>query len=237
MIDIVIPVYNEGENIIKCLQLIADKVDIPYKVTIVYDFDEDSTLVALSTPPGMELQKRMVIEAQKNRFGQGALNAIKTGILFTKSEYVLVTMADLSDPPEVINEMWRLSQEQDLDIICGSRYMKGGRQIGGPFLKRTLSRLAGVGLRYIVNFPTHDVTNSFKLYRSKIFKSISIESEGGFEIGMEIVVKSWLQSFRIGEVPTVWRDRSEGTSRFKLWQWLPNYLRWWFKAILTPRKL
>ncbi len=237
MIDIVIPVYNEAENILRCLSLIADKVTIPYQVTIVYDFDEDTTLQTLGSPAGLTLRQRLpAVNLKKNQFGRGALNALKTGLLSSNSEYVIVTMADLSDPPEVMNDMWQKATRENLDIVCGSRYMPGGRQIGGPLLKRTLSRLAGLSLRYLVRFPTHDVTNSFKLYKSYIFKSLNLESHGGFEIGMEIVVKAWINGYKIGETPTSWQDRSAGDSAFKLWQWLPNYLHWWLMAATKPRK-
>ena len=75
------------------------------------------------------------------------------------------------------------------DVICGSRYMKGGSQTGGPWLKKTLSRMAGISLHLITGIPSHDVSNSFKLYRRSLVQSINIESTGGFEIGMEILVK------------------------------------------------
>ncbi len=237
MIDIVIPVYNEAENILRCLSLIADKVTIPYQVTIVYDFDEDTTLQTLGSPAGLALRQRLpAVNLKKNQYGRGALTALKTGLLSSDCDYVIVTMADLSDPPEVMNDMWQKATRENLDIVCGSRYMPGGRQIGGPLLKRTLSRLAGLSLRYLVRFPTHDVTNSFKLYKSYIFKSLTLESHGGFEIGMEIVVKAWINGYKIGETPTSWQDRSAGDSTFKLWQWLPNYLNWWLMAATKPRK-
>jgi hypothetical protein len=109
--------------------------------------------------------------------------------------------------------------------------MKGGRHIGGPRLKKLFSRMAGVTLHLLTGIPTRDISNSFKMYRSSIIKSINIESRGGFEIGMEIVVKSYLKGYKITEVPSVWRDRVAGKSRFKLVKWAPEYLRWYFYAL------
>ena len=115
------------------------------------------------------------------------------------------------------------------DLVCGSRYMKDGRQIGGPWFKKTLSRFAGVSMHYLIGLPTHDVTNSFKMYTKKILTDITIDSTGGFELGMEIVLKAFFKGYKITEVPSVWRDRPAGSSRFRLWQWLPKYLSWyWF---------
>jgi len=115
-------------------------------------------------------------------------------------------------------------------VVCGSRYMKGGRQTGGPLLKRLLSRTAGLTLNLLAGVPTKDVTNSFKMYRTAFLQSLTFESTGGFEIGMEAVVKAYVAGGRIAEVPSVWTDRIEGESRFRLWKWLPNYLRWYLYA-------
>ena len=93
-----------------------------------------------------------------------------------------------------------------------------------------LSRFAGVSLHLIAGVPTHDATNSFKLYRRSLFERIRIESRGGFEIGMEILIKAHLLGCKIGEVPSTWRDRSGGESKFKLFKWLPHYLHWYFLA-------
>jgi hypothetical protein len=166
----------------------------------------------------------------KNRFGSGALNAIKTGLLDARGEAALVVMADLSDDLRAVGPMFDLVT-RGYDVVCGSRYMPGGKQIGGPLLKSLLSRLAGTSLRLLTGIPTHDVTNSFKMYRTGFLRTLEFESTGGFEIGMEIVVKAFLAGGRIAEVPSVWKDRVAGKSRFRMWSWIPRYLRWYFHAL------
>lgn len=230
-VDIVIPVYNEGKNILVALERIKAELRTPYRILVVYDMDSDTSLAAIQNGQKDGSLADIPIVPTKNIYGRGALNAIKTGLKLAQAEYVVVTMADLSDPPSVINEMIAMAQNQGADLVCASRYMRGGQQIGGPLLKKTMSRLAGVSLRYMIGFPTHDVTNSFKLYRRSMLEAITIESQGGFELGMEIVVKAWQQGFSVKEVPTVWRDRTDGASRFRLFQWLPSYLHWYFVAI------
>jgi hypothetical protein len=108
--------------------------------------------------------------------------------------------------------------------------MEGGRQIGGPPLKTFLSRTAGLTLHWLAGLPTRDVTNSFKMYRTGFIQKLRFESTGGFEIGMEAVVKAYVSGGRIAEVPSTWTDRVAGTSRFRLWRWLPKYLRWYLYA-------
>ena len=222
MLSLVIPVYNEGENIAAALSEIKQKVKTPHETLVVYDFDEDNTLPVV--------KKHSEIKLVKNKYGAGVLNAIKTGFESVPEGVVLVVMADLADDLGAVDLMFE-KIKAGADIVCGSRYMKDGQQIGGPLLKRTMSRLAGVSLYYLAGIPTHDVTNSFKMYTKKLLNQIKIESNGGFELGMEIVVKAFAQGFRIEEVPSIWHDRTSGTSRFKLWQWLPKYLHWYFYAL------
>ncbi len=227
-LEIIIPVYNEGENIVRTLEEINTQIKYPHKILVVYDFDEDSTL-----PPLQRYIARsghMGIRTEKNHYGKGALNAIKSGFEATQEELCLVCMGDLSDDMSAVGPMLEKMAE-GCDIVCGSRYMRGGRQIGGPFLKGFLAQMAGLSLHYISGLPTHDVTNSFKMYRSSMLRRITIESTGGFEIGMEIVIKAHLLSCKIDEVPSTWRDRSGGESKFQLWKWLPNYLHWYFLAL------
>lgn len=227
-IEIIIPVYNEGENILRTLEEIESKVAHPHVVTVVYDFEEDDTLPAVRR--FMEKPGRAPVRLVRNRRGRGALNAIRTGFDEAAEELCLVCMGDLSDDMTAVAAMVG-KMDEGCDVVCGSRYMKGGRQIGGPRFKGLLSRLAGVSLHLAAGIPTHDATNSFKMYRRSLLRRIEIESRGGFEIGMEILVKAHLLGCRIAEVPSTWRDRSGGESKFKLFRWLPHYLHWYLLAL------
>ncbi|KAA6302964.1 MAG: Polyprenol monophosphomannose synthase [Candidatus Ordinivivax streblomastigis] len=223
-LTIVIPVYNEADNIRKAISKIEEKVATPHEIYIVYDMEEDTTISVIHE---IASNYQNTLSLVKNKYGRGVLNAIKTGLEEAKSEFVIVTMADLSDPPEVMNTMLLQAQKKGADLVCGSRYMKGGKQIGGPFLKGLFSRVAGVSLHWLTRIPTHDISNSFKMYRKSMLDAITIESKGGFEIGMEITVKAYIAGYKITEVPTTWNDRTDGKSNFKLWAWLPNYLHWY----------
>lgn len=226
MLTLVIPVYNEGENIKTCINKIENEVKYPFKIYLVYDSPSDTTIKAAEG-----LNCTLI----KNKYGAGALNAIKTGLEEANSQYVVVTMADLSDPPSVINDMVKKAQETEADIVCASRYMKGGTQTGGPVIKGLMSRCAGLSLYYLTKIKTHDSTNSFKLYKKSFLEKMEIESQGGFELGLELVVKAYLNGYRIEEVPTDWNDRQNGQSNFKLMKWLPCYLKWYFMAFQKPK--
>ena len=227
MLTISIPVYNEGDNIRAELEAIHHDLTVPCIINLVYDFEEDTTL-----PPARETARNLGLNLVpiRNKYGRGVLNAIKTGLESATTKYVIVTMADLCDPPAVINAMVAAAEQQHADIVCASRYMRGGKQLGGPWLKGRMSRAAGLSLNWLCGLPTHDPTNSFKLYRKSFIDTIKIESDGGFEIGIELVVKAFLRHCIICEVPTTWTDRVAGQSNFKLRKWLPKYLKWYFMA-------
>lgn len=226
-VTIVVPVYNEGDNIRQTLAELDAKVRVEAEVRLVYDSDDDTTV-----PPARELEgkTRLPFRLVRNRYGRGALNAIKTGLEDAGSELIVVTMADLCDPPEVIDDMVAAAERDEADIVCASRYMKGGKQHGGPRFKGFLSHTAGLLLCWFARLPTHDPTNSFKLYRKSFLETVKIESTGGFELGLELVVKAHAAGRKIVEVPTTWRDRVAGKSNFKLWRWLPHYLKWFLRA-------
>jgi glycosyltransferase involved in cell wall biosynthesis len=226
LINIIIPVYEEVETITGTLHEIKNRIRTPHRIVIVYDTPNDSTIPVVK---GL-MKEGFDVCLVKNKYGRGALSAIRTGFDNTNEGAVLVVMADLSDDLGKADEMFE-KVNAGYDIVCGSRYMKGGKQLGGPFLKKFLSRMAGVSLHYLTGIPTHDVTNSFKMYSKNVLNSIRIESNGGFELGMEIAVKAFLKGYAITEIPVTWKDRDSGKSKFRLWSWLPKYIYWYLYGI------
>jgi glycosyltransferase involved in cell wall biosynthesis len=226
VLSVVIPVYNEGEAVAPVLRSLSDALRTPHELVVVYDFDGDTTV------PVVERLAADIPElrALRNDLGRGVLNAMKAGIAGTSGELVLISMADGSDEPGLVEPMVAMARG-GAAVVAASRYMRGGRQIGGPLVKRTLSRAAGLSLHWLAGVPTHDPTNNFKLYRRDFLDSITIESEAGFELALELTVKATIAGRRVAELPTVWRDRTAGQSNFKLRKWLPHYLRWYVAAL------
>lgn len=227
LVSIVVPVYNEADNIASCLNGIADAMNgIPHEVLVVYDFDEDTTLPVVKAMGDKAGSARLV----KNTIGRGAANALKTGFASALGDVIVTTMADLSDPPDVIPVMAEKIRK-GAAVVSGSRYMSGGSQSGGPLFKRTLSRIAGESLYYVAGLGTHDATTNFRAYSGSFIKGVTIESGQGFQIALELTVKAHLAGLVVDEVPSSWTDRSAGQSRFKLFKWLPGYLKWYLKAM------
>ncbi len=225
-LSIVLPVYNEGEAVELVLRGLSAAVTTPHELVVVYDFDADTTLPVVtrleSEIPGLR--------ALRNDLGPGVLNAMKAGIAGTSAAFVLISMADGSDEPRVVDPMVALARA-GADVVAASRYMRGGHQIGGPRFKRLLSRTAGLTLHWFAGVPTHDPTNNFKLYSRRFLESVTIESTAGFELALELTVKATIADLRIAEVATTWRDRTAGQSHFKLRRWLPHYLHWYTRAL------
>jgi glycosyltransferase involved in cell wall biosynthesis len=236
--SIVLPVYNEGPNIGAFCRRARAELPPGYELLVCYDFDEDDTLPALAALPAEA--RPPDLRLVRNTLGRGVRYAIEAGMRAARAPVVVVMMADLSDDfPKV--EAMVARAEAGASVVCASRYVRGGRQIGGPVVKGFLSRTAGVSLHWLAGVPTHDPTNSFKAYRRDFLERTPIESPAGFVLGMELTLKAHFAGERVEEVPATWHDRQAGRSRFRLLAWLPLYLRWYRWALgqrfLRPRGL
>jgi glycosyltransferase involved in cell wall biosynthesis len=226
--SIVLPVYDEGANIGAFCRRARAELPPGFELLVCYDFDADNTLPALDALSSEARPE--TVRLVRNTLGRGVRYAIEAGMRAAAAPVVLVMMADLSDDFSRAGEMVARA-EAGASVVCASRYVKGGRQIGGPRLKGFLSRTAGVTLHWLAGVPTHDPTNSFKAYRREFLARTPIESPAGFVLAMELTLKAHFAGERVEEVPAVWFDRRAGQSRFRLFAWLPLYLRWYAWAL------
>lgn len=224
-VSIVVPVYNEGDEITVFLDRVVESVTLPFELLAVYDTPEDTTAPALEKYAAEVPEVRPTL----NTYGRGPAIAIRYGIDHARADVVVVTMADGSDDPRQIDELTRLV-ERGVVVAAASRYMPGGQQVGGPFLKSLLSRLAGLTLYWFARVGTRDATNSFKAYDRHFVREVGIDSRAGFEIGLELVAKARRRRLPVAEIPTIWLERQTGVSNFKLAAWIPRYLRWYWYA-------
>ncbi|MFL6241393.1 MAG: glycosyltransferase family 2 protein [Acidimicrobiia bacterium] len=234
-ISVVIPAYNEGEAIIPCLDRIFAGMTLPCEVLVVYDDPADTTAPYLEKYASDE--PRLV--PALNEYGRGPARAIRWGIDQAQAPVAVVTMADGSDDAEQIDGLSKLV-ERGVVVAAASRYTSGGQQIGAPILKSSLSRVAGLSLYWFGRVGTRDATNSFKAYSTEFVRQVGIESDAGFEIGIELVAKARRLHLPVAELPTIWLERGRGQSNFKLMRWLPRYLRWYrfaFGPQLTLQQL
>jgi dolichol-phosphate mannosyltransferase len=221
-VSIVIPVYNEGDDVVPVLNRLFEAVTLPCEVLVVYDTEDDTTVPVLEAYATNEPRLRPL----RNTYGRGPGNAIHFGIDAAAAPVAVVTMSDGCDDPMQIDALTRLV-ERGVVVAAASRYARGGQQVGGPMLKGLMSKVAGKSLFHLARVGTRDATNSFKAYSTEFVRSVGIESDQGFEIGIELVAKARRANLPVAEVPTIWLDRTQGESNFKMWAWLPRYLRWY----------
>lgn len=229
--SIIIPAYNENSSIKPVLKRIQESVTIEFECLVVVDYETDTTVAAVHEFANRDNRFKVTV----NSLGPGPALAIRSGIEAAKSQIVVVTMADGSDDPRDIEELVLLV-ERGVHLACASRYMPGGQQVGAPFLKSLLSKMAGTSLYFLARVGTRDATNSFKAYDKNFIDNVGIESKFGFEMGLEMTAKAHRGGFLIAEIPTIWIERKSGESRFSLVKWIPKYLAWYFFAIGLRRK-
>jgi glycosyltransferase involved in cell wall biosynthesis len=220
---VVIPAYNEDLTIATTLELLSNIKDLNLEITVVVDDEKDSTIESVNKA---SIKPSNTIVHVQN-YGRGPANAIRYGIEHANSDCVVVMMADGSDDVRDIPHLVNLVN-RGVAVACASRYMPGGQQIGGSIFKKALSRNVGRVLYHFAGVDTHDPTNSFKAYSKDFVRKAGIQSNSGFEIGIELVAKARKARLPIAEIPTIWLDRTQGVSQFKIFAWAPKYLRWFF---------
>jgi dolichol-phosphate mannosyltransferase len=221
-VTVVIPAYNEDDQIVPVLDRLFESVRLSCEVLIVVDSRNDTTIPVVEEYGQKEPRLRYLV----NTYGRGPANAIRFGIDAAAAPVTVVTMADGCDDARQIDELARLV-ERGVAVAAASRYMAGGQQVGGPVLKGTLSRMAGRSLRILAHVGTRDATNSFKAYATDFVREVGIDSRDGFEIGIELTAKAKRLGLPVAEIPTIWLDRQAGVSNFKVAKWIPSYLRWY----------
>ncbi|MGC8977617.1 MAG: glycosyltransferase family 2 protein [Candidatus Ratteibacteria bacterium] len=229
-LSIIIPARNEEENIKETIESLIPHINSQEtEIIVVNDHSEDETENIVSKL----CQKYKNLKLVNNEKEPGFANALKTGFENSKGEFVLPFMADLCDQPETIKKMVEKAKE-GYDLICGSRYTKGGKKIGGPKIQNFFSKFVGISLYYLIRIPTKDCPNAFKMYRRDILNSLNLKSNG-FSISMEACLKFYFSGYKICELPTTWYGRKKGKSKFKLSKTLP-YVKLYFWAIIKKWK-
>jgi dolichol-phosphate mannosyltransferase len=216
-VSVIVPAYEEGDNIVPVLERMGEAIGIPAEIVVVVDSDDDSTVPFVTSFSAKDARARLAV----NTYGRGPANAIKYGIDHAEAPVVVVTMADGCDDPFQIDLLVRLV-ERGVVVAAASRYARSGQQVGGPWLKGFLSRMAGLTLFHLARVGTRDATNSYKAYSKQFIDGVGIESDQGFEIGIELVAKARRYRQPVAEIPTF------GASNFKMRAWLPRYLHWYF---------
>ncbi|MBT7611293.1 MAG: glycosyltransferase [Bacteriovoracaceae bacterium] len=230
-LSIIIPVYNESENIHFVLDAIKKHVKTEHEILICYDCDGDTTILPV---------KKRIEDGQsnivlcKNSIASGPSGAIRSGFKMANGKFYQVLMGDLCDDVTQIDFMVS-EMEKGVDVYCPSRYCKGGNQDLEESLKKWLPMAAGFLLRCFTGINTHDPTNSFKLYSADMIKTLNLVSTVSFSVTLEIVVKAHIFNYSIKEIPTNWKNRDFGKSNFKFFRSVLTYTPWFLLALTKNR--
>ncbi len=223
--SVIVTAHEEGQSVVGPIERLLEAVGSSAEILVVVDSPSDSSIPFIHELSKTDSRLRVAI----NDLGRGPAKAIRYGFSQANSDIVVVTMADGCDDPHQIEEMVRLV-ERGVVVAAATRYSRGGQQIGAPFFKSVLSRTAGITLGIFARIGTWDATNSFKAYSKPFVDSVGIESDKGFEVGLELVAKARRRRLPVAEVPTIWLERTDGISKFRLTEWLPLYLKWYLYA-------
>ena len=226
-LEIVIPIYNEGEKVLKLLNEFEKIVNTKIRVLLCYDLDDDNVFNYENQLKKCSFEVILV----KNPL-TGPCEAIKHGLNFGNSDCVIVFPADDFLNINIIDKMYSAFKNNN-DIVVASRFIEGGSMKGCPLIKSILVRVASSTLYFFSSIPARDASNGFRLFSRKLLNTVRIESKVGFAYSLELLAKCNRLKFKIAEIPAQWEERSEGSSRFKIFKWLPQYLKWYFYGLST----
>ena len=219
-LDIIIPVYNEDENIVRLLKALEDEIVCNFRVLICYDSESDKTLKYVKNKNIIN-KEILLIKNPK----QGPNSAIIAGINSSEAEIILIYMADDFNNIKLINNMINLI-ERGNELIIPSRFITGGKMLGAKKIKKMITIVGSYLIYYFARIPFKDCTNAFKMFSANLKDKIKLDSTTGFTFAMELTTKSYLLNLKIIEIPSVWIETKNRKSNFKIFKWLPYYIYW-----------
>jgi dolichol-phosphate mannosyltransferase len=212
-LSIVVPTYNESQNIVRILDSIAETLS-PYtaaEIIVVDDNSPDGTAeIASLHAKNISDNKKLRVEIIRREGKLGLSSAIIAGIQSATGDLLVVMDGDFSHPPQVIPSIIEGLQDSNCDIVIASRYIKGGSIIGWPFKRRLMSKGATKIARYGLGIEVRDPVSGFFAFRRDIIDGIKFDAIG-YKMLLEILVKT--KGARIKEVPYTFTNRRMGTSK------------------------
>ena len=219
-LDIIIPVYNEGENIVRLLKDLESGITYDFRVLICYDSENDNTLEYLRNKNVIK-KEILLIKNPK----QGPNSAIIEGINSSRSEIILVYMADDFENIKIINHMIQLVENGN-DLVIPSRFIIGGKMLNAKKMKKAVTVTGSYLMYYLAGIPFKDCTNAFKMFSASVKNKIKFDSTTGFTFALELVAKSYFLKLKIVEIPSIWIEIKNRKSNFKMLKWIPYYVYW-----------
>ena len=208
---LIIPTYNEAENLSPLLQEIFSYAPLTH-VLIVDDHSPDGTGELADNFQKNDARVHVLHRAGKLGLGTAYLAGFKFALAHGY-DAAFEMDADFSHDPRYLEPM--LAAARDSDMVLGSRYVEGGGVENWGLFRRLISRGGGLYARIVLGVPIHDLTGGFKCIHRRVLETIQLETvrAEGYVFQIEVTYRALLAGFRVTEVPIVFRDRSVGSSK------------------------
>lgn len=214
-LSIVIPAYNEEESISGTIESIEEaltNIRIDHEILIINDNSKDGTLKVLQELANKNENIRFITNTGPNGFGY----AVRKGLENFKGDCVAIMMADLSDSPYDLIKFYTTMLEGNYDCVFGSRFMKGGKLVDYPIVKKIVNRIANLVIRIVMGIAYNDTTNAFKLYKKEVIEGIQPILAPHFNLTIELPLKAIIRGFNYAVVPNSWTNRKYGVSKLNI---------------------
>lgn len=213
---VLIPTYNERENIGSLVQEILD-LSLPVDLTVLVVDDNSPDGTAEVVRQLAEKEHRLQLLVRKKRRGRGAagIDGFKEALRLG-ADYILEMDGDFSHQPRFLRAL--LDGMEKSDIVIGSRFVHGGRDVERSFVRRFLTSLVRSFIRRYYRLPVRDVTSGFRCFRRSVLEAVDMDDliSVGPSLVLEILYKAWLDGFPITEVPIVFSERKKGRTKLTL---------------------
>lgn len=215
-ISIIIPTYNESENIIKILRSIGEILpkNVPTQAIVVDDNSPDGTgKLVEDYLKNVKKIADYTIEIIHRKAKDGLGSAILNGIQQAKGDTIVVMDSDFSHPPQIIPKLIESIKKYQYDIAVASRYIKGGKIKGWSLKRKAMSKFATLIAKKGLGIDTKDPMSGFFAFKRNIIKGLNIDAIG-YKILLEILVKT--RDVNIKEIPYTFQDRALGSSKLTM---------------------
>ena len=208
---IIIPTYNELENLPRLLPEVLSKDD-GIDVLIVDDNSPDGTSAFVESQMKNNNRIHLIKRSSKQGLGTAYIAGFKYA-LQNGYDFVFEMDADFSHDPKEIPRF--LDEIKNSDVVLGSRYINGVNVINWPMRRLLLSSFANLYTRLITGMPVHDATGGFKCFRIKVLQAIDLNKvkSNGYAFQIEMSFKAWKKGFKVKEIPIIFVDRVKGKSK------------------------
>jgi dolichol-phosphate mannosyltransferase len=211
---IIIPTYNEKENIEKII-LKVFSLEKLFNILIIDDGSPDGTANIVKKLK-KEYPRQLYIEERTEKLGLGTayIHGFKWG-LKRNYQFLFEMDADFSHNPDDLIRLYNANANEGGDLSIGSRYIKGVNIVNWPMIRLLMSFFASKYVKLITGMPIHDSTAGFKCYKREVLETIRFDKIQfvGYAFQIEMKFNAWMYGFNMVEVPVIFTDRTEGTSK------------------------